>query len=113
MNSPHNVDNDYKHARFHQISTDGYGSLQNHSVDEKFPYNSIHHILHPRPVDMIVRSFNVTYGLNTTISLSSNNFGLNQNIEKFIPKVIHCLKKISQYQFMEMEKISEIDLRRR
>lgn len=95
MNSPHNVNDDYKHARFHQISTDEvYGSLQNHSADEKFPYNpNSPYSASKASADMIVRSFNVTYGLNTTISLSSNNFGPNQNIEKFIPKVIHCLKK--------------------
>ena len=36
-------------------------------------------------------SFNKTYGLNTTISLSSNNFGLNQNSEKFIPVIISSI----------------------
>ena len=30
--------------------------------------------------------------MNTTISISSNNFGPNQNKEKFIPKIIGCLK---------------------
>ena len=40
---------------------------------------------------MLVRSFNITYGLNTTTSISSNNFGPNQNNEKFIPKIIECL----------------------
>ena len=40
---------------------------------------------------MIVRSFNKTYGLNTTITISSNNYGKNQHKEKFIPKVINCL----------------------
>ena len=40
---------------------------------------------------MLVRSFNKTYGLNTSISISSNNYGPNQNNEKFIPKVINSL----------------------
>ena len=35
---------------------------------------------------MIVRSFTKTYGLNTTISISSNNYGENQILKKFIPK---------------------------
>ena len=41
--------------------------------------------------DMLVRSFNKTYGLNTTISISSNNFGENQHSEKFIPKILNCI----------------------
>ena len=40
---------------------------------------------------MLVRSFNKTYGLNTTISVSSNNYGKNQNKEKFIPTIINSL----------------------
>ena len=42
---------------------------------------------------MIVRSYNKTFGLNTTISISSNNFGPNQNKEKLIPKIISSIKK--------------------
>ena len=42
---------------------------------------------------MLVRSFNKTFGLNTTISISSNNYGPNQNTEKLIPKVIDCFMK--------------------
>ena len=38
-----------------------------------------------------IRSFHKTYGLNTTISICSNNYGPNQNKEKLIPKVIDCL----------------------
>ena len=41
---------------------------------------------------MLVRSYNVTYGLNTTISISSNNYGKGQNIEKFIPTVVNSIK---------------------
>ena len=40
---------------------------------------------------MLVRSFNKTFGLNTTITVSSNNYGKNQHNEKFIPKIIYCL----------------------
>ena len=42
---------------------------------------------------MLVRSFNKTYGLNTTIFISSNNYGKNQNkqSEKFIPTIINSL----------------------
>ena len=41
--------------------------------------------------DMLVRSYNKTYGLNTSISISSNNFGPNQNKEKFIPTILNCI----------------------
>ena len=40
---------------------------------------------------MLVRSFNKTFGLNTTISVCSNNYGKNQNKEKFIPTIINSL----------------------
>ena len=40
---------------------------------------------------MIVRSFNQTYGLNVTTSISSNNYGPNQHSEKFLPKIISCI----------------------
>ena len=40
---------------------------------------------------MLVRSYNVTYGLDTTISISSNNYGKGQNIEKFIPTVVNSI----------------------
>ena len=38
--------------------------------------------------DLLVLSFYKTYGLNVTISRSSNNFGLYQHHEKLIPLVI-------------------------
>lgn len=38
--------------------------------------------------DMVVRSYNKTYGLFTLITRSSNNFGPHQHPEKFIPSVI-------------------------
>ena len=42
---------------------------------------------------MLTKSFNITFGLNTTISICSNNFGPNQNTEKFIPKIISSIIK--------------------
>ena len=39
MKSPHNVNEKYKHARFHQISTDEvYGSIKYGSFNENSPY---------------------------------------------------------------------------
>jgi len=39
----------------------------------------------------LVRSFNKTYGLNTSISICSNNYGKNQHAEKFIPTIIRSI----------------------
>jgi len=85
----------YEDSRFHQISTDEvYGSIEkgNFLETDKYMPNSPYSAS-KASADMIVRSFNKTYGLNTTISISSNNYGKNQNSEKFIPKVIECIKK--------------------
>ena len=93
MKSPFKTETNFKNARFHQISTDEiYGSIDDGSFNEASNYmpNSPYSAS-KASADMLVRSFNKTYGLNTTISVSSNNFGSNQNIEKFIPKVINSI----------------------
>jgi dTDP-glucose 4,6-dehydratase len=93
MTSPFKVKSIFKYARFHQISTDEiYGSIIKGSFTEKSNYypNSPYSAS-KASADMLVRSFNKTYGLNTTTSISSNNFGPNQNNEKFIPKIIESL----------------------
>ena len=77
----------------HQISTDEvYGSIENGSFTEfdKYLPNSPYSAS-KASADMLV-GFNKTYGINTSISISSNNFGHNQHIEKFIPKVIHSIR---------------------
>ena len=94
MHKPFKLKKGFELARFHQISTDEvYGSIDKGSFSEKSNYapNSPYSAS-KASADMIVRSFNKTYGLNTTISISSNNFGKNQNAEKFIPKIIDYLK---------------------
>jgi len=70
-----------------QISTDEvYGSVEDGSFKEtdllkpNSPYSAS-----KAGADMIVRSFNKTYGLSTIITRSSNNFGPNQYPEKVIP----------------------------
>ena len=93
MKNPFQVKNKFKLARFHQISTDEvYGSIDKGSFTEQSRYapNSPYSAS-KASADMIVRSFNRTYGLNTTISISSNNFGSNQNNEKFIPTIINSI----------------------
>lgn len=42
-------------------------------------------------VDLIVRSYNKTYGIHTNITRYANNYGTNQYPEKLIPLVINNL----------------------
>ena len=90
MNKPFKIDTGFELARFHQISTDEvYGSIESGSFTENSRYSpNSPYSASKASADMLVRSFNKTYGLNTTISICSNNFGPNQNAEKFIPKII-------------------------
>ena len=93
MASPFQYKKDFQHARFHQISTDEiYGSINEGSFNEHANYKpNSPYSASKASADMLVRSYNRTYGLNTTISVSSNNFGENQHNEKFIPTVINCI----------------------
>ena len=93
MISPFKTRPNFKNARFHQISTDEvYGSIDNGSFKESSPYQpNSPYSSSKASADMLVRSFYKTYGLNTTISISSNNYGTNQNKEKFIPKTINSI----------------------
>lgn len=50
--------------------------------------------------DLLVRSYNKTFGLNTVITNCSNNYGPGQNVEKLIPSIINSalsLKPITIY----------------
>ena len=77
--------------RFHHISTDEvYGTLN--EVDlftEETPYapNSPYSASKASS-DMIVRSYQETYGMNTVITNCSNNYGPKQHDEKLIPTII-------------------------
>tara|TARA_X000000368_G_scaffold416077_1_gene409181 strand:- start:63 stop:1034 length:972 start_codon:yes stop_codon:yes gene_type:complete len=95
MDKPFSCKKGYYKSRFHQISTDEvYGSIDGKSVNEKNKYapNSPYSAS-KASADMLVRSFNKTFGLNTTISICSNNYGPNQHEEKFIPKIINSINK--------------------
>ncbi len=94
MDKNYNLKREFKHSRYHQISTDEvFGSINIGSFVESDKYRpNSPYSASKASADMLVRSFNKTYGLNTTISISSNNFGKNQNKEKFIPKIIDCIK---------------------
>ncbi len=81
-------------GRFHQISTDEvYGDLPLDRMDLRFTESSPIKPSSPYSAskagaDLLVLSYVRTYGLNATISRSSNNYGPGQNIEKLIPKTI-------------------------
>lgn len=82
-------------VHFHHISTDEvFGSLgesgcfsENSNYRPNSPYSAS-----KAASDHFVRAYANTYGLSTTISHCSNNYGPGQNVEKFIPRMIlHCL----------------------
>jgi len=91
MNKPFEYKDDYKGCRFHHISTDEvYGTLGDTGLfTETTPYapNSPYSASKASS-DMIVRSYNETFGLNTVITNCSNNYGPKQHDEKLIPTII-------------------------
>ena len=80
-------------VRYHHVSTDEvYGDL---ALDdparftEETPYRpSSPYSSTKAASDMLVRAWTRTYGLRTTISNCSNNYGPYQHVEKFIPRQI-------------------------
>lgn len=92
LKSPFDYKSEFKNARFHHVSTDEvYGSLdfKDDPFTELSPYapNSPYSASKAGS-DMLVRSYNRTYGLNTVITNCSNNFGPRQHNEKLIPVII-------------------------
>ena len=91
MEKPFTYKEKYQKARFHHISTDEvYGTLNETDLfTEETPYapNSPYSASKASS-DMIVRSYQETYGLNTVITNCSNNYGPKQHDEKFIPTII-------------------------
>jgi len=91
MDKPFEYKEMYRNARFHHISTDEvYGTLN--EVDlftEETPYapNSPYSASKASS-DMLVRSYQETYGLNAVITNCSNNYGPKQHHEKLIPTII-------------------------
>lgn len=78
--------------RFHHVSTDEvYGSLSadDDPFTESTPYKpSSPYSASKAASDMLVRSFQHTYGMNITISNCSNNYGAYHFPEKLIPLTI-------------------------
>jgi dTDP-glucose 4,6-dehydratase len=88
--------NPREHCRFHHISTDEvYGSLM--PQDPAFTETTAYQPRSPYSAtkagsDHLVHAYHHTYGLPVTISNCSNNYGLYQHPEKFIPTIIRsCL----------------------
>ncbi len=81
---------------FHHVSTDEvYGALGTTGVfDETSPYQpNSPYSASKAASDHFVRAYARTYGLSTTISHCSNNYGPFQHPEKFIPLMLnHCLE---------------------
>ena len=91
MNKPFKYKEEYQGCRFHHISTDEvYGTLNETDLfTEETPYapNSPYSASKASS-DMIVRSYQETYGMNTVITNCSNNYGPKQHDEKLIPTII-------------------------
>ena len=91
LDTSYKVKSGYEDCRFHHISTDEvYGTLGKWGkFKETTPYapNSPYSASKASS-DFLVRSYNHTYGLNTTISNCSNNYGPRQHKEKLIPRMI-------------------------
>ena len=91
-------------TKFHQVSTDEvYGDLNLDSNDEfyensplfpKNPYSKSKAI-----AEQLVIDYSKKFGLPITISRCTNNFGKNQNEEKFIP---HSIKLIANEKNIEL-----------
>ncbi len=77
---------------FHHISTDEvFGSLHEHeeAFSESSPYQpNSPYSASKASSDHFVRAFHQTYGISTSLSYCSNNFGPYQHLEKFIPLLI-------------------------
>lgn len=86
-----------RHIHFHHISTDEvYGTLTSEGFfSEDSPYRpNSPYSASKAASDHFVRAYTHTYGLSTTISHCTNNYGPCQNVEKFIPRMIAgCLHK--------------------
>jgi dTDP-glucose 4,6-dehydratase len=82
------------HVHFHHVSTDEvYGSITEGFFTENSPYRpNSPYSASKAASDHFVRAWSHTYGLSTTLSHCTNNYGPCQYPEKFIPLMIsHCL----------------------
>lgn len=81
-------------ARFVQVSTDEvYGSMG--PTDKAVEFQCLNptspYAASKAAADYLVMSYHKTFGIDTIITRSSNNYGPNQHKEKFIPAVIYSI----------------------
>lgn len=84
------------HIHFHHISTDEvYGSLEEGFFTENSAYNpSSPYSATKAASDHLVRAWAHSFGISTTLSHCTNNYGPYQYEEKLIPRIIlNCLKR--------------------
>jgi len=77
------------------ISTDEvFGSLKNTSANEMFRFNpSSPYSSTKACAELLINSYNITYGLDCIITRCTNNYGPKQFPEKLIPKTILLAQK--------------------
>ena len=84
--------------KFVQISTDEvYGDMDDYGedvlADETFPLiGSSYYSSTKASADLLVQAAGRTYQLPYLITRTCNNYGVNQNKEKFLPTVFNCIK---------------------
>jgi dTDP-glucose 4,6-dehydratase len=87
----------FPHVHFHHVSTDEvYGSLgKEGGFSESSPYRpNSPYAASKAASDHLVRAYAHTYGISTTLSHCSNNYGPFQHREKFVPLMIsRCIAK--------------------
>jgi dTDP-glucose 4,6-dehydratase len=89
----------HPHLHFHQISTDEvFGSLSEEGCfTEESPYRpNSPYSASKAAADHFVRAYEHTYGLSTTLSHCTNNYGPGQHTEKFIPTLITSCQQLRQ-----------------
>ena len=83
--------------KFIQISTDEvYGDMEDYGegvlADETFSLiGSSYYSSTKASADLLVQAAGRTYGIPYLITRTCNNFGVNQNKEKFIPTILNCI----------------------
>jgi len=82
-------------GRFLLVSTDEvFGSLEDGKFSETSKYDPRSpYAASKAAADHLVRSYFHTYGMDVVVTNCTNNYGRNQNEEKFIPKTICSLLK--------------------
>ena len=92
----------YNVKRYHQVSTDEvYGDLPLEAKDSFFTEKTPLHTSSPysaskASADLLVMAYHRTFGLNTTITRCSNNYGPYQFPEKLIPLMINNARQNKQ-----------------